>query len=114
MAVYANLTVDQGTDFSSAIDVTDSDGDPVSLVGYTVAGQIRKHYNSSTKVDFVATVSNATAGIVSLSLSAATTNAMKAGRYVYDLEISTTDSDNVTLIERVLEGRAVVTPSVTK
>ena len=69
MAVYANLTVDQGTDFSSAIDVTDSDGDPVSLVGYTVAGQIRKHYNSSTKVDFVATVSNATAGIVSLSLS---------------------------------------------
>ena len=36
MAVYANLTVDQGTDFSSAIDVTDSDGDPVSLVGYTV------------------------------------------------------------------------------
>ena len=51
MAVYANLTVDQGTDFSSAIDVTDSDGDPVSLVGYTVAGQIRKHYNSSTKVE---------------------------------------------------------------
>ena len=36
MAVYANLTVDQGTDFSSAVDVTDSDGDPVSLVGYTV------------------------------------------------------------------------------
>tara|TARA_B100000212_G_scaffold280634_1_gene220484 strand:+ start:525 stop:854 length:330 start_codon:yes stop_codon:yes gene_type:complete len=109
MAVYANLTVDQGTDFSSAIDVTDSDGDPVSLVGYTVAGQIRKHYNSSTKVDFVATVSNATAGIVSLSLSAATTNAMKAGRYVYDVEIDLNGTKT-----RVLEGQLEVTPGVTR
>lgn len=114
MAVYANLTVDQGTDFSSAIDVTDSDGDPVSLVGYTVAGQIRKHYNSSTKVDFVATVSNATAGIVSLSLSAATTDAMKAGRYVYDVEISATDSGGNITVERILEGKLTVSPSVTK
>ena len=109
MAVYANLTVDQGTDFSSAIDVTDSDGDPVSLVGYTVAGQIRKHYNSSTKVDFVATVSNATAVIVSLSLSAATTNAMKAGRYVYDVEIDLNGTKT-----RVLEGQVEITPGVTQ
>ena len=109
MAVYANLTVDQGTDFSSAIDATDSHGDPVSLVGYTVAGQIRKHYNSSTKVDFVATVSNATAGIVSLSLSAATTNAMKAGRYVYDVEIDLNGTKT-----RVLEGQLEVTPGVTR
>ena len=109
MAVYANLTVDQGTDFSSSVDVTDSDGDPVSLVGYSVAGQIRKHYNSSTKVDFVATVSNATAGIISLSLSAATTNAMKAGRYVYDVEIDLNGTKT-----RVLEGQLEVTPGVTR
>jgi len=109
MAVYANLTVDQGTDFSSAVDVTDADGDPISLVGYSVAGQIRKHYNSSTKVDFVATVSNATAGIISLSLSAATTNAMKAGRYVYDVEIDLNGTKT-----RVLEGQLEVTPGVTR
>ena len=109
MAVYANLTVDQGTDFSSSVDVTDADGDPVSLIGYSVAGQIRKHYNSSTKVDFVATVSNATAGIISLSLSAATTNAMKAGRYVYDVEIDLSGTKT-----RVLEGQLEVTPGVTR
>ena len=109
MAVYANLTVDQGTDFSSSVDVTDADGDPVSLTGYSVAGQIRKHYNSSTKVDFTATVSNATAGIISLSLSAATTNAMKAGRYVYDVEIDLSGTKT-----RVLEGQLEVTPGVTR
>ncbi len=42
MAVYSNITIDQGTDFSSAIDVTDADGDAVNLTGYTVKGQIRK------------------------------------------------------------------------
>ena len=65
--------------------------------------------NSSTKVDFVATVSNATAGIVSLSLSAATTNAMKAGRYVYDVEIDLNGTKT-----RVLEGQLEVTPGVTR
>ena len=109
MAVYANLTVDQGTDFSSSVDVTDADGDPVALTGYSVSGQIRKHYNSSTKVDFTATVSNASAGIISLSLSAATTNAMKAGRYVYDVEIDLSGTKT-----RVLEGQLEVTPGVTR
>ena len=109
MAVYANLTVDQGTDFSSSVDVTDADGDAISLVGYTVKGQIRKHYNSSTAVDFQASISNASGGIISLALSAATTNGMKAGRYVYDVEI-----DQAGTKTRVLEGQLEVMPGVTQ
>ena len=109
MAVYANLTVDQGTDFSSNVDVTDADGDAISLVGYTVKGQIRKHYNSSTAVDFQASISNASGGIISLALSAATTNGMKAGRYVYDVEI-----DQAGTKTRVLEGQLEVMPGVTQ
>ena len=42
MAVYANLTVDQGATFSANIDVVDNDGDALDLNGYTVAGQLRK------------------------------------------------------------------------
>ena len=109
MAIYANLTVDQGTDFSSSIDVTDADGDAVSLTGYTVKGQIRKHYNSSTAVDFAAVVSNASAGIISISLSSAVTNAMKAGRYVYDVEIDQSGTKT-----RVLEGQLEIMPGVTQ
>ena len=109
MAVYANLTVDQGTDFSSNVDVTDADGDAISLVGYTVKGQIRKHYNSSTAVDFQASISNASAGIISLALSAATTNGMKAGRYVYDVEIDQSGTKT-----RVLEGQLEIMPGVTQ
>jgi len=110
MAVYSNITIDQGTDFSSNIDVTDADGDVVNLTGYTVKGQIRKTYTSSTAVDFTCAVSNAAAGIVSIALTAAQSNAMKAGRFVYDVEITASGGAKT----RVLEGQVEITPGVTQ
>ena len=41
MAIIANLYIDQGTDFSITVDVTDSAGDILNLSGYTAAAQIR-------------------------------------------------------------------------
>jgi hypothetical protein len=110
MAVYSNITIDQGTDFSSSIDVTDADGDAVNLTGYTVKGQIRKTYTSSTAVDLTCAVSNATAGIVSIALAAAQSNAMKPGRFVYDVEITASGGSKT----RVLEGQVEITPGVTQ
>tara|TARA_Y100001937_G_scaffold18849_1_gene26063 strand:+ start:33380 stop:33718 length:339 start_codon:yes stop_codon:yes gene_type:complete len=111
MAVYSNLTVDQGTDFSIAIDVTDSSGTVLDLTGFTAKGQIRRSFNSSTAVDITCTVrSPATDGILDISLTNAQTNAMKAGRYVYDVEI--TSSGGVK--DRVLEGQIEVMPGVTQ
>ena len=60
MAVYSNITVDQGSDYSAVIDVTDSDGDNIDLTGYSAAGQVRKTYSSSTAVDFTCTVATPT------------------------------------------------------
>ena len=85
MAIYSNFTIDQGTTFSADIDVTDADGDILNLTGYTVAGQMRKSYNSTTFTAFSASISNATGGVVTIGLSATQTNALKAGRYVYCL-----------------------------
>ena len=69
MAVYSDLTIDQGTDFSAEVQVDDTDGTTANLTGYTVAGQIRKTYSSSTKVDFTCTVADATAGKITIALS---------------------------------------------
>ena len=111
MAVYSDLSVDQGTDFSAEVLVDDTDGTTANLTGYSVAGQIRKTYSSSTKVDFTCTVQDAAAGKLLIQLSNSQTNAMKAGRYVYDVEITGT-SPVETL--RVLEGLVTITPQVTK
>lgn len=109
MAIYANLTVDQGSDFSSVVTVTDSDGVLVDLTNYTYRGQVRRTYASSTAVDFVITANTPTNGQLTITLTSAQTAAMKAGRYVYDVEI---ESGNVTT--RVVEGQLEVTPRVTR
>lgn len=110
MAVYSNMTIDQGTDFSSSVDVTDADGDAVNLTGYTVKAQIRKTYTSSTFVNLTCAVSNAAAGIISIALTASQSNAMKPGRFVYDVEITASGGAKT----RVLEGQIEITPGVTQ
>lgn len=111
MAVYANIVVDQGADYSASVDVTDSDGDNLDLSGYTAAGQIRKTYSSSTAVNFTVSIATpASTGILNIGLTSTQTNAMKAGRYVYDVEITSAGGT----VTRVLEGQVEVTPGVTQ
>ena len=110
MAIVSNLTVDQGSTFSASIDITDTEDNILVLTGYTVAGQIRKTYDSSTAVSFSASVSNASTGEVTISLTPAQTNALVAGRYVYDVEITSAGGT----VTRVIEGQLEVTPGVTQ
>ena len=110
MAIVSNLTVDQGATFNAQIDVSDDGGNSQNLTGYSVAGQIRKTYDSTTYTAFTASVSNATGGTISISLTATQTNALKAGRYVYDVEITSSGG----VVTRVLEGQVEVTPGVTR
>ena len=108
MAVYSNIVVDQGADYSASIDVTDIDGDNINLTGYTGAGQIRKSYSSTTAVNFAVSVDSDN-GVLNISLTNTQTNAMKAGRYVYDVEITSSGGTKT----RVLEGQIEITPGVT-
>jgi len=110
MAIISNLTIDQGSTFSVDIDVTDADGDALNLTDYTVKGQMRKTYTSSTATTFVSEITNATGGVVTISLTATATNALKAGRYVYDVEITSPTS----VVTRIVEGQLEVTPGVTQ
>ena len=111
MAAKANIVVDQGADFSTTITVTDANGDIVDLSGYTAEGQIRKHYTSSTKIDFVTSFGTPrTDGLLTLSLSAANTAAMEAGRYVYDVNLTSSGGT----VSRMVEGICTVTPRVTQ
>ena len=111
MAVLSNLSVDQGSDFSAEVVVEDSSGDVANLSGYTGAGQIRKTYSSSTFTAFGVVVTNAAQGLLTLTLSNTVTNAMKAGRYVYDVEITKTSNGEKT---RVVEGQVTINPGVTQ
>ena len=109
MAIKANLIIDQGSTFSTDINLTNDSGQALSLSGYTGASQMRKHYTSSNSTSFTVSI-NATSGVVTLALSANQTANLVAGRYVYDVEV--TDANNV--ISRIVEGLVTVTPNVTR
>lgn len=109
MAQIQNIYIDQGTTFSLSLVVNDQSGDPKDLSDYTVAAQMRKSYYTNTSINFTSEVSLPLDGEVTISLTAVQTSAIKAGRYVYDIEITGEDE---TL--RVLEGIVVINPEVTK
>lgn len=110
MATKANLVIDQGSTYSTTLTLTDEDGDALDLTNNIAQAQIRKSYSSLTYTSFTASV-NVAAGEVLLSLTAAETANMVAGRYVYDVELTDTIANSVT---RIVEGIVTVTPQVTR
>lgn len=118
MAQYEEFTIDQGTDIAVEIRCIDpATNSAKDLTNYNVAAKLKKNYNSDSAdtVEFTAIIPDpSTDGIVTLALTNTQTDLLKSGRYVYDVEISFVDSDGETIIERILEGRVQVTPSVTR
>ena len=110
MAVKANLVIDQGSDFSATIDVLDSNGATYNLTNYVATSQMRKNYaQASASATFICSHNNA-GGQITLTLANLITNDLTPGRYLYDVEI-TSSSDAVT---RIVEGIVTVTPGITR
>ena len=117
MAQYEDLEIDQGTDVAIQIELDTFAGTNKDLTNHTVAAKMKRGYNSdSDNTQDFNTIINApaTAGIVTLSLTNAQTNALATGKYLYDVELSFTDSSGATITERVLEGAIRVKPSITR
>lgn len=109
MATKANIVIEQGTTFSTTLTLTDENGDLLNLSGYQANAQMRKWYTSTTATNFTTSI-NTTSSVITLSLTAVQTSNVDSGRYVYDVEI--TSSANVT--SRIVEGIVTVTPEVTR
>lgn len=110
MAAYVELYMDQGATFNNVINITDDvTNTPVNVSGYTVTSQMRRSYYSvNATANIVCTITDASNGEVTMSLSAANTANIKAGRYLFD--VKTVDGSNV--VSRILEGIITVTPQV--
>jgi hypothetical protein len=112
MSTITNLYIDQGATFNSVVTLRNQDGTAINLTNYTVKSQFRKSYQSSVANNFTASVYGlATNGQVRLQLAASASSAIKAGRYLYDIEITNTISNEKF---RVLEGIIILTPEITQ
>ena len=111
MAAYLEITIEQGANLTSTVTVSDTQGDAINLSTYSASAQIRKSYYSSSANTLSAIITGNSNGQITLSMTAANTALLTPGRYVYDLIITNSVDNSVT---RVVEGTAVVLPSVTR
>jgi hypothetical protein len=107
-----NLVCDQATTFNFQFQIK-NDSTPWDLTGYTGTMTVRPFVGASTTTVVASTangamVLTALTGRVNVTLSAATTGDIAAGRYSYDLVL--TSGATVT---RILEGKFIVTGAVT-
>ena len=112
MAAIANFTIEQGTDFSSDVTVTDNAGDTFDLTGYSAFSGLSKGYSSFyTRTTIATTITTPSTGVITLDLTAEQTANLEEGRYVYDVEIIRGSDSTVT---RVIEGLITVTPRASR
>ena len=112
MTVYVNnININSGAEFYQELTILGADGSsPVNITGYAVTSMMRKHALSTTKTaDFNVSIVNSTDGIVSLGLASTVTSAIKEGRYVYDVMLTT----GANMRSIVVEGMALVRIGIT-
>lgn len=120
MANYEDITIKQGTDVAIELELINADGSKKDLTNHSVSAMMKRRYQDSandpmTQAFNAVVVTPPTDGIVTLSLTNTQTDALTTrGRYIYDVELSYSDSDSNTIISRVVEGQIEVSPSVTK
>ena len=108
MAQKVNIVLDQGTTFTTEYTFTDEDDNPIDFTTYQGGSQMRKSYSSSTSYAFTVGLGNN--GVITLSMNAATTSTITAGRYQYDVEVTSPSG----VVSRLVEGIVTVTPEVTR
>ncbi len=112
MSAKYNLVCDQATTFNFQFQIK-NDSTPWDLTGYTGTMTVRPFVGASTTTVVASTangamVLTALTGRINVTLSAATTGAIAAGRYAYDLVL-----DSGAEVTRILEGKFIVTGAVT-
>jgi hypothetical protein len=117
---YEDLTINQGSDVAIEIHCENEDGSAKNLTNYSVNALMKRNYRDSDGDPYTRTFNGVIAtppedGVVSISLTNTQTDSLLTrGRYVFDVELSFQDSDNNSIIERILEGQIEVSPSVSK
>ena len=110
MASFVELTIEQGANFSTDLDLRDSSGSLLNISGYSVASQMRKSYYSTSANNFTMTITDGSAGQITMSMNSSNTSNIVPGRYVYDILLR----DGQGVKTRIIEGIVTVLPSVTR
>ena len=104
-----NIVAEQGATFNLNFRV-ETDGVAWDLSDYDFAMQVRRSTSSTTTLLNITSATMTSVGHVTATVSAATMSDVPAGRWVYDIELTSSGGE----VTRILEGRFIVTAEVTQ
>lgn len=105
-SVYvSNLVIEKGVDFSQTFNLSNNDGTPQNLAGYSGTSHLRKTPTSSSYTPFTLSFEDRSNGKIKLSLSSDITASLKSGRHVYDVLVITPDTKKSIVIEGTVNIR---------
>lgn len=115
MSAKYNFCIEQGTDLTVPFVLKNSDGTFVDLTGCAVRMQLRKNYYSEEAVDTLTTDNGRISvtpleGRFDLKFPNKITESFPVQTLLYDIELVSSGGE----VRRIVEGRASVTPEVTR
>jgi hypothetical protein len=116
MAYYEDIEVDQGASVKYQIQLLDVDGERRDLSDYRARGRLNRSYDADSDegLDFFVNIDSPPQnGVINFSLTPHETHLLDRRRYVYDIEIEYQEDSDVTVVVRILEGKVLVSRSVT-
>ena len=113
MAEYVELYIDQGSDFSTTVNLNDDSTNlPQNVYGYVVTSSLRRSLLSpNVSANLTCSVYDSANGELLIALTAGQTANLRFGSYIFDVKVTDTLSATTS---RLIEGVIFVAPSVTK
>ena len=121
-AVEHDFTIEQGASFYKLVSLKDEQNTAIDLTGRSARAMVRRQFSSTTPVfSFTCAIPTPSNGQITMTVDASVTAALNLGgasvespaEYVYDLELYYDDS-GVEKVDRLLYGKVIVLPEVTK
>lgn len=94
-AAQLHFKLRRGASFHRLLVLQDADGAPVNLTGYVPLSEARVRAGADLAFALPWTLTNAAGGELTIDLTPATTSALPAGRFVWDLLLQHTESGRI-------------------
>lgn len=110
MTTRSNLYIDQGTDFSSTVEIFTDYGDEFDITSRAFLGSVKKLYSSTKVFDIdLSIIPGVPNNDLLISIPAEKTANTAPGKYQYDIVMVTNNTARL----KILEGLLFVLPTVT-
>ena len=109
MSAEYNITINKYSDFKRTFQLKEDDV-ILDITDYTFDGSLRENYTELASVDFVTAITDAGAGLFTISLTDTVTADMDPGTWVYDVVMTNPAGEKT----RLFGGKAFVQQGATR